>query len=27
VTDGCDNVLRSRSFSRTICNGNTCNCK
>ena len=27
VTDGCNNVLRSRSFSRTICNGNTCNCK
>ena len=27
VTDGCDNVLRSRTFSRTICNGNTCNCK
>ena len=27
ITDGCDNVLRSRTFSRTICNGNTCNCK
>ena len=27
VTDGCDNVLRSRTFSRTICNGNSCNCK
>ena len=27
VTDGCDNVLRSRTFSRTICNGTTCNCK
>lgn len=27
VTDGCDNVLRSRTFSRTICNGNTCSCK
>ena len=27
VTDGCCNVLRSRTFSRTICNGNTCNCK
>ena len=27
VTDGCNKVLRSRSFSRTICNGNTCNCK
>ena len=25
VTDGCDNVLRSRTFSRTICEGNTCN--
>ena len=27
VTDGCDNVLRSRTYSRTICNGNSCNCK
>ena len=27
VTDGCCNVLRSKTFSRTICNGNTCNCK
>lgn len=27
VTDGCSNVLRSKTFSRTICNGNTCNCK
>ena len=27
VTDGCDKVLRSRSFSRTICNGNSCDCK
>ena len=25
VTDACDNVLRSRTFSRTICKGNTCN--
>ena len=25
VTDGCDNVLRSRMFSRTISKGNTCN--
>lgn len=25
VTDGCCNVLRSRTFTRTICNGNTCN--
>ena len=25
VTDGCDNVLRSRTFSRTICKGDTCN--
>ena len=25
VTDGCCNVLRSRTFSRTICSGNTCN--
>ena len=25
VTDGCDNVLRSRVFSRTISKGNTCN--
>ena len=24
VTDGCDNVLRSRVFSRTISKGNTC---
>ena len=27
VTDGCNKVLRSRSFSRTICNGNSCDCK
>lgn len=27
VTDSCNNVIRSRTFSRTICNGNTCNCK
>ena len=27
VTDSCDNVIRSRSFSRTICNGNSCDCK
>ena len=27
VTDGCNNVLRSRTFNRTICSGNTCNCK
>lgn len=27
VTDGCDNVLRSRTYSRTICNGSACNCK
>jgi hypothetical protein len=27
VTDGCDNVLRSRTHSRTICNGNSCDCK
>jgi len=27
VTDGCSKVLRSRSFSRTICNGNSCDCK
>ena len=25
VTDACDNVLRLRTFSRTICKGNTCN--
>ena len=25
VTDACDNVLRSRTFSRTICKGDTCN--
>ena len=27
VTDACNNVIRSRTYSRTICNGNTCNCK
>ena len=27
VTDGCDNVLRSRTYSKTICSGNTCDCK
>ena len=27
VTDGCNKVLRSSSFSRTICNGNSCDCK
>ena len=27
VTDGCENVLRSRTYSRTICNGSACDCK
>lgn len=27
VTDGCCNVLRSRTVSKTVCNGDTCNCK
>ena len=27
VTDGCDNVLRSRTYSKIICSGNTCDCK
>ena len=27
VTDSCNNVLRSRTFSRTTCNGSTCGCK